>query len=782
MLVGVNQKVAPIKFGFLIKPNSKNRLKIISESAFFLWNGIYSPIIPIYKKLPRSFKEKYDINISVLDYYKGILNNFSPDLIIYDDNLDVDFLNKFINNTPLLKLSDFNSKLYKGKSEYGIDIIEIIQNLIEKEFKYQRNDNLNIAIQNVDKKNLFLNVFLGSLNSKMHNIITSNLTAKKYFSSPKIQDFDDIKKISNSISLLELNSYKLRSFSKRHWYKGEFIYFLNTNDLDDLFNFWNLRALGCNIIPIPIDDINNPYFIELLKRFCLSKNEISLDFNIVNYIISNINPETQEKITILLNEISILIPKIQFAYQSWLPRYWEETRILEYDKVLCCSNITNSKYDQIESKEIFLEFDVIKLPFDIDKRKYKTLSKVILDFKYFDNESKYAETIYGIDSKDWSSLVYSFEADKWNISKNGIEYSLNNSEEKIHLFIPKSFDFFIKYFKNNNYQIFETPNGRLAKEVFNNLGGIDGLNLFSHKITHKVIELFENGKVINYSFLVGEIKKNLKNKKIEYQFIIKKLLDNKIIEFGCKIKCSVCNQTSFYLLNELNNSIDCSICRNNFELELYTPSSIEWAYRGIGPFSKNNKVGGILSVFLALKLFKREFGNSDGKITSLMEFEIKKDAVINEIDLAILLKSKHDEDLPPDLIICECKTNKKLTIKDIDRLKKIGIDFPNSILVFCTLNETLDEEEKNHLIGLVNYFRKGFGSRPKNPVLILTAKELIPEENFSCFSEYTSQIKSYYQNDYIGNLCELTVEKHLGLKTWSEIQTEIWKKQHQIQK
>ncbi len=135
MLVGVNQKIAPIKFGFLIKPNSKNKLKIISETAFFLWNGIYSPIIPIYKKLPKSFKEKYDISLNTFNYYKGILNNFSPDIVIYDDNLDVDFLNKFTNNTPLLKLSDFNSKLFKGQSEYGIDIIEVIENLIEKEFK-----------------------------------------------------------------------------------------------------------------------------------------------------------------------------------------------------------------------------------------------------------------------------------------------------------------------------------------------------------------------------------------------------------------------------------------------------------------------------------------------------------------------------------------------------------------------------------------------------------------------------------------------------------------------
>ena len=43
------------------------------------------------------------------------------------------------------------------------------------------------------------------------------------------------------------------------------------------------------------------------------------------------------------------------------------------------------------------------------------------------------------------------------------------------------------------------------------------------------------------------------------------------------------------------------------------PSEIKWSYRGIGPFSKNNKVGGIMAVFLTLKLFSEEFSDTSGK-------------------------------------------------------------------------------------------------------------------------------------------------------------------------
>jgi hypothetical protein len=162
-------------------------------------------------------------------------------------------------------------------------------------------------------------------------------------------------------------------------------------------------------------------------------------------------------------------------------------------------------------------------------------------------------------------------------------------------------------------------------------------------------------------------------------------------------------------------------------------------------------------------------------MSALIGFELIKNKNIKEVDLAVMLQEKHKDSIPPDLIFCECKTYKNFTAVDADRMIELGTEFPNSILTFATLNDELSNDEKTEILRVVNHFRTGVGHRPINPVLILTAKELLPNDLWGHFSEYEKDSKPYQKyNDWIGNLCEFSLKKHLNVKTWGELQSELW--------
>ncbi|KAA6318673.1 hypothetical protein EZS27_031351 [termite gut metagenome] len=162
-------------------------------------------------------------------------------------------------------------------------------------------------------------------------------------------------------------------------------------------------------------------------------------------------------------------------------------------------------------------------------------------------------------------------------------------------------------------------------------------------------------------------------------------------------------------------------------------------------------------------------------MSALIGFELIKNKNIKEVDLAVMLQEKHKDNVPPDLIFCECKTYKNFTSGDANRMIELGTEFPNSILTFATLNDELSEDEETEILRVVNHFRTGVGHRPANPILILTAKELLPDDLWDHFSEYKQESKPYHRyNDWIGNLCEFSVKKHLNVKTWGEIQSEQW--------
>lgn len=783
MTIGVNQTASPIKFCFLIEPNSENNFERAIKIAFSYWGGIYCPILPLYQVLPNDFASEYNIGYDALSYYKNTIDNFDPDIILYDRSLNEEFIKTVIGDRTLLTIENFLSNTENGQIKYGIILPELISHTIETEFKFVRNDDLKLLLPNTQNSGLFLKSFIGCFIDGFQKEISSQLKAYSYFEEPEIS-FDNIADFfpNKKITTLDINIEEIISVPKRHWYKGKAIYFLNETRLNDILNYWNLRALGWNIIPIPLSQIDNSYFSGFVERFSELQLKKSESFASINFQISTTKtPEQEQKIQQKLQEIKDKIGgNLNFSFQNWFPRFWAEDRsVLEADKVLCGKIRINSTYSQVEVQENRVKFKADNLPFKLKNNYNLTAShKVNLTFSYFDEYLNNAGLIYGIETIDWIRLAHSYGRDKWRLSKTGLSYYVRRDDDEVSFYIPKAKDFFKVYFSKSGNQLNETSNGRLANEVLKNIGGIRGSYFLQNKSSLNVLELIEDGKTVYHSQLMGEIKKNLKiNKNEQVEAYIKRIIENKIIEFGSILQCEVCHQRVFYLPSELKESMICAICRNNFGLPMHQPNEIKWAYRGIGPFSKNNKVGGIITVFLTLKLFNQEFADTSGNMSALIGFELIKNKKTKEVDLAVMLEESYKDSIPPDLVFCECKTYKKFTTDDADRMIELGEEFPNSILTFATLKDELLEEEKIEILKVVNRFRTGVGDRPTNPVLILTAKELLPNDFGGHFSEYEKDSKPYHRSDWIGNLCEFSVKKYLNVKTWEEIQNEQWEEE-----
>ena len=160
-------------------------------------------------------------------------------------------------------------------------------------------------------------------------------------------------------------------------------------------------------------------------------------------------------------------------------------------------------------------------------------------------------------------------------------------------------------------------------------------------------------------------------------------------------------------------------------------------------------------------------GSTLQSITSTFNFEIfKDDKVINEVDFSVFFKKFKSGFSTPDLFFCECKTEIDFKKKDVDRMENLARLFPNSILVFATLKKLLSDSEKKLISSLAKKFRKGYGSRPVNPILILTGNELLS------WLMYDEKIKHLVvphmqASDEFGHLCDITTQHYLGLPSFS---------------
>jgi hypothetical protein len=165
-----------------------------------------------------------------------------------------------------------------------------------------------------------------------------------------------------------------------------------------------------------------------------------------------------------------------------------------------------------------------------------------------------------------------------------------------------------------------------------------------------------------------------------------------------------------------------------------------------------------------------------------MNFHLQKKKKSVEVDLMLQLRENRLTENKTELIFCECKTYKNFDQTDIDRMIFLGEQFKDSILVMSTLNEDLTSDEKRLISSLVNHFRKGYGNRPINPVLVLTANELLPKDFLDPFDHFGEIHNAIRYNDYLGFLCEKSCEIYLKLKMWNDIKIDEWREEQNRKK
>lgn len=781
MNIGIHQMTAPLRFLFLIQPDNEERFRRAMQTCFMLWGGIYSPIFGYYDELPIGFRQEFGIDITTADYYRNILLNYDPDIILYDEDLDPEKVQLIAGELEAQTVKEYLVRMNNGLTDHAVSTLEVAAHLADREFKFVRGDQMKFVIPEIADENLLLQAFMGNATEAFKDELIECFPDNGNVIKQTLEwDTMDTNRAMPKFELMDVNIYELRSMASKSYKKGSAIYLMDGNRLQHILNFWNLRAAGWQVVPVPIALADNPYFAGLAERFVTwlaekpNSDHAWITFLIGTGVSEEIVNSTVEKIKPDETKFS---KKLLFSYQPWFPRYWGPYEILDADMIKSGIPFHDTVYEHYETEQDRVSFDPPLLPVDLfDDINRRAAYKIIFSLSTFEETAEYAELLTGISSKQLRSLTQPMDFRQWRLSPAGIHRSIRGKDDKIRFSIPKALDFFKLYFANRQHNLVETSNSRLAKEVLKNMHGLAETKFLMQQSRLKIIELFEGGKGITYSELLAEIKRQAGFKTDQCKGFIRRLLENKIIEMGAIIRCGVCEQHGFFLPHNLSEHLTCPICRNQFDLPMADPSSIAWAYRGIGPFARTNKADGVLAVFAALSLFNEEFADTRGKMSALIGFELinhkkNKNDFPKEVDLALILQNQYDSEQEPDLLLCECKTYKRFTDKDIDRMKTLGDAFPGAILTLATLNENLDAEEVTAISDLVRYFQKGnkFG-RPQNPVLILTGQELLPIDFNDAFAAYKHQIMPYHRyNDFIGTLCELTIRKHLGIPTWGDL-------------
>ncbi len=782
-----NIRLRPTRIALLVKPSDIVSIRKFIRYNSCLWGGQFNPIIPVTNRTPNCWVDSISGAPKGLNLAKEYIKFFEPDVFVQAENgmaeklgYQDDKIDFRVERVSLLK--DF-AKGENGETlTYGANVFDTYKHLYNKDYKFVRKHEPKFStIKNRQIEASFFEVAFGCFPSDKG----LKYIAKGYEDvfSPKnhsasMESFFDI--IENEYNTpFDVCGYGIKDTYSG--FQGPKIFIFNPQNPYDLIDFWNLRIFENDVLPINVEWINESY--EFLHNL-INKNFRPLPGNpngvMIRTTVEFSRSLKDQKIEEIINSISRNIEEGSCSFKKWYTNLWfdsTEDTISHPRKVFLEASKKAVELFQ-DSKDGHSWCDAVHPSFS-DSHNFHQSARwanvLNVDTRFSDSghagcfpSSKKAK---GFPDLTTTGTTLS--------SREGIVILHRYKTDKVLLNLMSGQSAFIEWFKDSEIEAKPSVAGTTAQEMISALGGLMYARIFTDK---EIIEgLNDSASRENKTSKPNDWQRifNVVEKKKSFSRLPKivDFIKAKIFQLGVYLKCDHCNQNNWYSIKDVDYNPECQQCLKSFSFPQSETNNIEWRYRVIGPFAKNNYADGGYTTVLTLRLFSEILDVGDNKISYTTGLDFPN--LNAEIDFGFWyqrtrLFGEHHE-------VCiafgESKSfaNEAITQKDVDRLEKIGKKFPGSFLIFSVLKDKLSKKEKEIISKLALKGRRedAYG-RPVNPVIILTSTELFSRFNLSqSWEDKGGKHKNFVEPAYVRlsnlwSLADFTQRLYLDLPSIHE--------------
>ena len=723
----VTIKVRPLRVGFLVDPADRVGLYRAIELNTFLWGGSFNPIIPAYRRTPTKWESHRVRHLPLpADIIDGYLKGFDPDLVV---PIGMCANRTFhVGNRDIVKPDELIGSLTESACpQYGIGLIELLNDFIEKEMKFKRNDDLQVVFPELPRAySLFLASVFGVLPKEAQQIVDKYFLDRIGISKCRvtINQFPDLLRSPNlfprRLTSLALEEQPLH---------GSQLFLCDATSAQDIMDYWNLRAAGFYVVPIPIQTAET----ENVKNF-------AREFIERNYGPHRHNPEIFHNTTIQRSRSITEDTVRSFCLSLNIPKQEPKRQpkiicSLQYPRLWNAWSRNNTVGEGIEFP--FAYENELRFPEGEERLELRSLDPKFDVFNDYSGHPKFANEfgfrfygsrqpmaeVFPEGSRELSSALGITGYYNWRFSRFGPVFLANTLRDLIFLELPTAEAVMTEWFSERGWRVSLSGPGRIAKQLLKQLGGTYGIYQLAHKGIIELLGKLEKEAGMSHQAILEALKSVIKSDGLHYDAdrFLENLLSVNALRLGTKVQCPVCTRHNWYELNALDYELRCRFCLSEFAPPLKSPKDIKWTYRSHGPFASSTSQGAF-TVLLTIKLIS---GNADRGITPLFSYVAEKDGKRLEADLTCLYKPSMWHEKGSYVIHAECKSFNRFERKDVERMKEMAISFPGSALVFATLKSELLEPERKLIRSLaVTERNKRLRGKPHSHVILLTGTEL----------------------------------------------------------
>lgn len=433
-LGSVTIRVRPIRVAFLVDPADSKGLYRAIELSTFLWGGSYNPIIPIYRRTPAKWESHKVRRLpQPADILSGYLDGFDPDFVVPVGRCAKHTYQ--IGNRDLVQESELLGDISKTATpQYGIGLIEVLRDFLEKEMKYKRNDDLHIAIPELPRSyRTFLASVFGVLPADAQQIIdkkfsrTLGITRVKPTLTSFVELWQPGRMFPRHLSMWSLEEKP---------YGDAVLFVCDATSPQDIIDYWNLRAAGGYVLPIPIQVSTS----ENVKK-------MATDFIEDNYRPYRHNPEmfydttvqrsrgvTEETVKKFCESLNIKRSeenhRNKYSMCMWQPRLWDSWARQNTSESIAFP-YSHEEERRISEGEARLDLRSLNPKIDLSNEYFGNPKYANeFSFRFYGSKEPMAEVIPE-GSRELSSAIGRTGYHNWRFSRTGLVFLAHNKNDLI---------------------------------------------------------------------------------------------------------------------------------------------------------------------------------------------------------------------------------------------------------------------------------------------------------------------------------------------------------------
>lgn len=734
--VTLRRRLRPLRLAAVIPAGDRAEFRRTIQLFSLQWGGKYNFILPTRGR-SRGEREMGDVPLS------RILRAIEPDFVVTGK---VQAKSLRVREDELKALGKL---LAPGDESLGVDMVHVLRWRYNQDFRYVLRDPIELRTCKAPPQlSLFAAACFGE--APPHRRVQMDSAFAELGGKVEPLTAESFPKVWTScVTPLRLCASRIEIGRAR---RTAFMV-LDPQSVEDLADFWNLRALGWKVWPVPL--VWTESAANAVSGFIRVNHQASSSLRAVatEALIFKGNSVSETVFQQFLRKVDA--PKENFSILPMVPRIGGASPFGDlYPPAL------SAKDDEIsmDLKQDGILFSGLEPEFDIGYAGNFSTATVVVPQAW---DAPDLATTYPKGIADPQSVLRGFgERAALQIHSEGIVAISRGSSRLFHAQLPRGLDIF-KGWLAPNWNVELSDAGKLARRMLDVMGGPERGTAWTRPA---VVRLFEEinrkpSKAIGHAEFLNRLEKALVRRSLA-EFVSQEWLARGVTALGLLVQCTKCGQRNWLGSAEAFRKVKCEHCLDQFDFPSLKPEKgATWAIRPLGPFSVEQQARGSFAVAAALR-FLLMF-NSRREAAWTPSVLLTKGSQSCEVDFMMLRPNGHVPGEEPLLLLGECKTFGVFEEDDIRKMARLGREFPEAVLVFAKLGKGLQAAERRHLAKLARLKSR------TNPLLILTDTEITSDFGVvQAWSRGTDEERAFargqkpYEFDLL-KVCAATVDLRL---------------------